>query len=131
MTDNKHFINFLNQLGITVKQMGELINMSYSTARNRVETLNFSMDEMRRLSQSTHIPLEEIFYIISQKKTVKETGIPYALTKEIAWDKIKQEDDFIRMILECNFIGAGQRGRKATQTEINVLKKYIQLKSIE
>lgn len=131
MIDNKHFIQFLNKIGITVKQMSEMMNMTYATAKNRVDTLNFTMDEIRRLSQAVHVVPEEIFYIVSQKKTIKEIGIPYALTKEIAWEKIKKEDDFIRLILECNFIGSGQRGRKATQTEIDKMKKYLLLKTIE
>jgi hypothetical protein len=126
MADNKHFIQFLNMLGLTVNEMAIGINMSYATARNKVETLNFSTQEYCALSKFTSIPEEELLQIVLNKKSLKDVVVPYALTKEMAFEKMRIDDDFLRMILECSFVGAHQKRRTATQQEINTLKKYIQ-----
>lgn len=126
MSDNKHFIQFMNQLGITTYQLAMELNMSYGTARHKIETLKFTAPEICQLSEFTAIPILDIISIITGKASLKELKIPYAITKEIALEKLRQDDDFIRMILECNFVGAGQKKRAASQSEINIMKKYLQ-----
>lgn len=127
MTDNKHFIHFLNRIGVTVNQLASKLNISYATARNRVETLNFTWRELIAFSEFTSIPLNDIIMMLENKKSIIEMTIPYALTEKVAFEKISQSDDFVRMILECSFIGAQQYRRTATQQEINTLKKHFKL----
>lgn len=122
---NKHFIQFLNQLHITVGDLAHNLHLTHVTASNRCENLNFSIDELIRLSEFTTIPLPELILIVCGKKSLKEISIPYALTKEIALEKLTQDDDFARLILECSFVGAQQHRRTATISEINNLKRHF------
>lgn len=125
MTDNKHFIQFLNQLGITTNQLATALDMRYETARHRVDTLKFTAPELCKLSEFTTVPILDIINIIINKTTLKEVTIPYAITKEMALEKLRQDDEFIRMILEVNFVGAGQKNRPITQIEIAMLKSHF------
>ena len=124
MVDNKHFIQFLNQLGLTVNEMGKRLNISYSTAKDRSEMLNFTLNELVKFSEITTIPLQELVLIVAGTKSIKDIVTPYALTKRIAIEKLTQDDDFLRMILECNF-AASQRQRTASLSEIHILKRFI------
>ena len=124
MVDNKHFIQFLNQLGLTVNEMGKRLNISYSTAKDRSEMLNFTLNELVKFSEITTIPLQELVLIVAGTKSIKDIVTPYALTKRIAIEKLTQDDDFLRMILECNF-AATQRQRTACLSEIHILKRFI------
>lgn len=124
MVDNKHFIQFLNQLGLTVNEMGKRLNMGYCTAKNRAEMLNFTLEELIKFSEVTTIPLQELVLIVADKKSIKDVVIPFALNKQIAMDKLGQDDDFLRIILECNF-AATQRQRTASLSEIHTLKRFI------
>lgn len=131
MIDNRHFIRFLNELKWTVNEMGNKMGMTYGTARNRVETLNFTTKEYCALSRVTCIAEEELIQIVLNKKSLKDIVMPYALTKEIAWEKFIKDDDFIRLLLECAKVGAGQKSAKVFQEEINMMKKHLALKSLE
>ena len=131
MIDNKHFIRFLNDLGLTVNEMGRKMGMTYWTARNRVETLNFTTTEYCALSKATSIAEEKLIQIVLNKKSLKDVVMPYALTKQIAWEKFIEDPDFVRLILECAKIGAGQKNPKVFQEEINMMKKHLALKSLE
>lgn len=51
---------------------------------------------------------------------------PFALTKKDAWDKFRIDDDFLKIIIESNFVGAGKKNRVATPQEIETLKIHIQ-----
>lgn len=131
MVDNKHFIRFLNELKLTINEMGNKMGMTYGTARNRVDTLNFSTKEYCALSKVTSIAEEDLIQIVLNKKSLKDIVIPYALTKQIAWEKFIEDDDFVRMILECAKIGAGQKNPKVFQEEINMMKKHLALNVLE
>lgn len=123
--DNKHFIQFMNQIGLTTMELAKVLDMHYETAKLRIETLRFTAYDICMLSNYTTIPVLDIINIILGKSTLKEITIPYALTKEIALTKLRQDDDFLRMIIECSFVGGAQKHRVATQTEINALKSHI------
>lgn len=124
--NNKHFIQFLNHLHITLHELASKLHITYGTIRNRSEMLDFTIPELIYFSEFTAIPLGELTLIIAGKKSLKEAEIPYAITKEIALHKFTQDDDFVRMILECSFVGAHQKRRIPTQQEINTLKKHFQ-----
>lgn len=125
MVDNKHFLQFMNRLGITTMQIATALDIKYNTARLRVETLKFTPEEICQLSEWTTIPIIDLINIITGRASIKEISIPYATTKEMALEKLRQDDDFIRMIIECSFVGAGQKRRVVTQSEISVLKMYL------
>lgn len=125
MIENKHFLRFLNQVGLTVQDMSKIMCLTYETARARINTLDFTLKEIQLLSTALNMPIEDIISVIIQKKDPSEVKAPFALTKEIAWSKLMQDDDYVRIILECSYIGAGQRGRRASEREIAVMKKYI------
>lgn len=56
----------------------------------------------------------------------EEIPDPYALTKQDALDRLIMDDDFIRIILECSFVGGKQKIRIPTQLEIDTLKSHFQ-----
>lgn len=124
--DNKHFIQLMNQLGLTIRELADKLNITYGTAKNRYNMLNFTIPELIKFSHISNIPMYELTLVINGKKSLKECELPYAMTKEIALAKLTQDDDFVRMMLECSFVGAQQKRRIATQQEINTLKKHFQ-----
>ena len=125
MIDNKHFLRFMNQIGITTNQIASVLNMQYQQARQRVETLKFTAEEICLLSEYTTIPIIDLINIIMGRGSLKDITITYAITKQMAIEKLRQDDDFIRLILQCDFLGIGQRKRVVTETEMTIMKKHL------
>ena len=56
---------------------------------------------------------------------VENIDEPFAMTKEEALEKLKTDDEFVKIILGCYFVGREEKYRKPNQHEINLLKMYI------
>ncbi len=126
MPSNKHFIQFLNKLGLTIMELSRLMDMSYHILRARTEDLEFTLPQLIKFSQVTSIPLGELALKIWGDESVKNINTPFAITRDIAFEKLTKDDDFVRIILECNFVGGGQKNRSASQAEINILKRHFE-----
>lgn len=47
-----------------------------------------------------------------------------------AVEEFKQSDEFLKIILECYFVGAKKKDRVVRREEINMLKKHLLLKTL-
>lgn len=73
MRDNKCLLQLLNNYGITTMQLGDIIDITYSTARNRIEVSDFWTREANVLSKHFNIPLQEFTEILDgNKETLKK-----------------------------------------------------------
>lgn len=123
--DNKHFLQFMNKLGITTMDIAKTLEVSYGIANRKVTRLDFDTFEICKLSEWTTISVLDLMKIILGDSTIKEIIVPYAITKEMAIARLRQDPDFLRMIIECYNVGAGQKDKTVTQSDIYMMKKHL------
>lgn len=58
---------------------------------------------------------------------IEEIPEPFAITYTEAMDKMIQSNDFLKMILECNNVGAGKKDQAVTAQQIQYLKTALAL----
>lgn len=122
--DNSHFIRFLNKAEVTVKEISVALCITYHTARNRMLDLDFSYSELKKLAAFFKIPIIELINII-EGKPLEEINIVYALTKQDAIYKLKNDDDFLARILECYYIKSNSKRINPDKKDIEALKRYL------
>lgn len=70
MRDNKCLLQLFNNYGITTMKLGDIIDVTYSTARNRIEISDFWTHEASLLSKHFNIPLTDFVEILDGNKEI-------------------------------------------------------------
>jgi hypothetical protein len=68
MRNNKCLLQLLNNYGITAMMLGDIIDVTYSTARNRIEISDFWTHEANMLCKHFNIPLADFVEILEGNK---------------------------------------------------------------
>lgn len=68
--DNSCLLQLLNNYGITTINISDIIDVTYGTARYRVELSDFSIREANALSKHLNIPLADFAEILDGNKEI-------------------------------------------------------------
>lgn len=70
MSNNTCLLQLLNNYGVTTINVSDIIDVTYSTARRRVEISNFWAREADMLSKHLNIPLSDFMEILEGNKEI-------------------------------------------------------------
>ena len=68
--NNTCLLQLLNNYGITTMNLADIIDVAYSTARNRITISDFSIVEANKLSKHLNIPLADFAEILEGNKEI-------------------------------------------------------------